>query len=132
MIIESNNYIEEIKQISDKKDILESNNPFSKYLVYINDNSVVGFCYYYDIYDRLEIAYIYVRDEFRRKNIASKLLEHLINNNLDKENITLEVNENNINAINLYNKFKFIKVAKREKYYDNSDGILMERKFKNE
>jgi len=130
MIYKSNEHLDEIIKISDKKDILESDNPFSKYLVYIDNNEVIGFCYYYDIYEKLDIAYIFVREDKRNNNIASKLLDYLINDNKNKENITLEVNENNIGAINLYKKFGFVEVAKREGYYNGIDGILMEKKLK--
>ena len=40
-------------------------------------------------------------------------------------NITLEVNINNIGAINLYLKNGFKVVSKREKYYDGTDAYLM-------
>ena len=40
-------------------------------------------------------------------------------------NITLEVNVKNKNALNLYEKLGFKKVALKEKYYENSDGYLM-------
>ena len=130
MIIKSNKYLDDIIRISDKKDILTIQNPFSKYLVYLKENEVIGFCYYYEIYDRLEIAYIFVKDEFRNNKIASRLLEYLIEDNKEKENITLEVNENNYSALKLYKKFNFKEVAKREKYYANENGILMELKLK--
>lgn len=129
MIIESNEYIEDIKKISDQRDILDTNSPFSKYIVYLLNNNVIGFCFYQDIYDRLEITYIYVKEEYRKNNIGTKLLEYLINNNKDKHNITLEVRKNNIPALKLYEKLSFKKVALREKYYGSIDGILMERKF---
>ena len=61
----------------------------------------------------------------------SNLIEHLIElgkeNNID--NITLEVKVTNENAIKLYNKYDFKKVAIREKYYNGIDGYLMERKM---
>ena len=57
------------------------------------------------------------------------LIEYSNNNNII--NITLEVNENNISAINLYKKYKFDLVSKREKYYKANDAILMIRKFDN-
>lgn len=129
MIIETNEYIDKIKEISDKKDILDTNNPFSKYLIYIENDEVIGFCYYYEIYDKLEIAYIFVKEIYRNNNIGSKLLEHLIINNQDKENITLEVNQNNVSALKLYKKHGFIEVAKRKGYYNGIDGILMEKKL---
>ena len=129
MIIESDTFKKEIIQISDKKDILEEENPFSKYLVYIYENNVIAFCYYYEIYDKLEISYIFVKDEFRNKKIASKLMKYLIENNKDKYNITLEVKKDNVNAIKLYKKFGFKEVALRKGYYNGIDGILMELKL---
>ena len=39
--------------------------------------------------------------------------------------ITLEVNTNNIAAINLYKKFKFEKIGIRKKYYNNIDDALI-------
>lgn len=129
MIIESDTFKNEILNISDKKDILDDNNPFSKYLVYIYDNKVIGFCYYYEIYDKLEISYIFVSPEYRNKKVASKLMKYLIDNNNNKYNITLEVRKDNVSAIGLYKKFGFVKVAVREKYYGGIDGILMELKL---
>ena len=129
MIIESDTFKKEIIQISDKKDILEEENPFSKYLVYIYENNVIAFCYYYEIYDKLEISYIFVKEEFRNKKIASKLMKYLIENNKDKYNITLEVKKDNVNAIKLYKKFGFKEVALRKGYYNGIDGILMELKL---
>ena len=48
-------------------------------------------------------------------------------NRVNKD-ITLEVREDNIFAIKLYEKNGFIKKAKREGNYNWIDGILMERK----
>ena len=48
-------------------------------------------------------------------------------NTVDKS-ITLEVREDNIPAIKLYEKNGFIKKAKRKGYYNGIDGFLMERK----
>lgn len=126
MIIESDTFKNEILNISDNKDIIIEENPFSKYLVYIHNEKVIGFCYYYEIYDKLEIAYIYVIPKYRKRKIASSLIQYLIDNNKDKYNITLEVREDNESAITLYKKFNFKRVALREKYYGEVDGILME------
>ena len=43
------------------------------------------------------------------------------------KSITLEVREDNLYAIKLYEKFGFIKKAIRKGYYQGIDGILMER-----
>lgn len=106
-------------------------NIFSKYFIYMEKSNIIGFINYYDLYDRFEIANICVLYEFRNKGIATKMLEHLIKIGKEKEinNITLEVKIDNEIAIKLYKKFDFVIVAKRDRYYDGIDGLLMERKM---
>ena len=111
-----------------KKDLL--NNPFSRYLVYIDNNKTLGFINYYLMYDRIEIANFNVLDEYQNKHIGNKLLKALITNFLGKvNNITLEVRSDNSKAIYLYKKYGFIEKTIRKDYYDGIDGILMERKM---
>ena len=50
--------------------------------------------------------------------------------NNECDNITLEVKESNKSAINFYLKNGFIEVARREKYYQDEDGILMIKEMK--
>ena len=59
---------------------------------------------------------------------GSNLLEYIINfsKNQKAKSITLEVNEKNIPAIKLYEKYNFKTVGTRKKYYNNTyDAILM-------
>ena len=109
-----------------------NSNPFYKCLIY-EEKGILGVIVFEEIYDRIELDYIIVNDNYRRRGIASKLMESLINyaQNNSISNITLEVNENNISAINLYKKYKFDLVSRREKYYKDNDAILMIRKFDN-
>ncbi len=106
-------------------------NVFSKYFIYMDKSNIIGFINYYDLYDRFEIVYIEVLKEHRNVHIGSKMMEHLINIGKQKNinNITLEVNVNNKEAIGLYNKYLFEVVAKRNGYYDGIDAYLMERKM---
>lgn len=100
---------------------------YSKYLVYYLDENPIAFLNYDLIYDRVEIEYIFVNIENRRKNIASTLIKYLFNI-VEKENcknITLEVRESNVNAIGFYNSVGFKEVSKRENYYENENAILM-------
>ena len=116
----------------DKKILDDLNgNIFSKYFIYKEKSNIIGYVNYYDLYDRFEVAYIEVKEEFRNQHYGSKLLEYLIELGKKKEieNITLEVNVNNENAIKLYNKYDFKIVAIRNKYYNGVDGYLMERKM---
>lgn len=101
------------------------NNPFIKVLLYLEDNKVLGYLYYSDIYERAEINQFEVDINSRNKGIGTKLLEEMIKNT--NKSITLEVREDNDSAISLYKKFNFIPKAKRIGYYNGIDGILMER-----
>lgn len=108
------------------------NNPYTKYLIYTNQNEeLVGFLKYDDIYERFEISYFEVVEKERNKGIGSKLLEHLIKiaKNKKIENITLEVREKNEVAITTYKKYNFYPVAIRKNYYGSENGILMKLDF---
>ena len=109
-----------------KQNVGNMSNPYIKINGYYVDDNVVGVLVYEDIYNRLEVDYIVVDSQYRRKGIGEKLLISIID--LNKENITLEVREDNIPAINLYKKMGFEIVSKREKYYGNIDGLLMIRR----
>ncbi|MEG1597635.1 MAG: ribosomal protein S18-alanine N-acetyltransferase [Bacilli bacterium] len=104
------------------------NNPFTKYLYYELDNMIVGFINYNFMYGKIEIININVLEAYQNKKIASNLLETLINKEKDFINILLEVREDNIFAIKLYEKYGFEKIGIREKYYNKIDAIVMERK----
>ena len=102
------------------------NNPFGHYLLLNEDNEIIGYVYYSDIYDRAEINQIEINFIHRNCGKGSKLLEKMIS--VVDKNITLEVKIDNIPAIKLYKKYGFIEVATRKGYYNGVDGILMERK----
>ena len=110
------------------------NNIFSKYFIYEEKNNIIGFINYSDLYDRFELNYIYVKEEYRNQGIASKLMDKMLEIGNDKniDNITLEVNINNEGAIGLYKKYNFIEITVRKGYYNGVDGILMERMMKDE
>jgi len=101
--------------------------PFSHLYVYELDNTIAGFVNYSIIYDRAEINYIYVNENYRGKHIASELMEFLLVDVIDNGclNVTLEVSEKNKAGIELYKKFGFEQKAIRKNYYKDSDGILM-------
>ena len=114
-----------------KKDFFQQefkNNPFAKVLLLIEDNLVIGYLYYSEIYERIEINQFEIEESHRNCGKGKKLLEYFLNTN--NKDITLEVRENNIPAIKLYENNDFIKKAIRKNYYNGVDGILMERKNK--
>ena len=112
-----------------KQEVLNNlnNNPFGKYLILIEQNEVIGYLYYSDIYERAEINQIEIEKQHRNQKKATLLLKTF----LEKINksVTLEVKIDNIPALKLYKKFGFEKKALRKGYYNGIDGILMERKI---
>ena len=142
MIVEiDKNQIELINQLentfstffSSKNKILSDfdTNIFTKYFIYMEKSNIIAYVNYYDLYDRFELAYIFVDEKYRNKKVGSKMVEHLINigKNKNINNITLEVRIDNFPAIKLYEKYEFNTVAVRKNYYDGIDGYLMERKM---
>ncbi|OLA93111.1 MAG: hypothetical protein BHW63_02855, partial [Mycoplasma sp. CAG:611_25_7] len=119
-----------IKEIAKEKvinifNIDEIDSPFRKYFCY-EEEDILGYFCIDIIYEKIELVNIFVKNEYRNRKIGTFMLKYLIdfarNNNI--YNITLEVDENNIYAIKLYEKCGFIKKAIRKNYYNNSDGIL--------
>ena len=104
--------------------VLEEDFKNSKYLVAKRNDEVLGFLSYRIVLDELEIMNIVVRNDYRRKGIASKMLSALIINE-DYEKINLEVNINNNAAITLYKKFGFMQVGSRKNYYNGKEDALL-------
>lgn len=98
-------------------------NDFLKTLVY-EDGFIKGVLVYQYIYNRAEIDYIIVDNNYRKLGIATKLLKHL-EDSYKLDNITLEVRESNKEAINFYLKNGFKEATRRKNYYKDEDGILM-------
>lgn len=136
--------IEDFNQIKDKlkedfdefwnENILKSEieNPNSKYFVVKENEEIIGFAGILVLIDSTEITNIVVKKTKRGNGISNLLLEKLINETikLNKEKISLEVNENNTIAINLYKKYNFKKVGLRKKYYNGIDNaIIMTREL---
>ena len=97
-----------------------------------SSNEIVGFAGLKVIVDEADIMNIVVKKSFRRHHIGSILLENLISysKSLNLKTVTLEVNEHNLSAIRLYDKFNFDHIGIRKKYYNGeSDAIIMSKKI---
>lgn len=125
--------VEQVHTLSKKQDFISlktiendlQTNPFGHYLLELEDDKIIGFLYYSDIYDRAEINQIEVKSSHRNCGKATKLLKKMIES--VEKSITLEVKKDNIAARRLYKKFGFQDKAIRSGYYQGIDGILMER-----
>ena len=110
----------------------ELENGKSKYFVFKQKNEIIGFAGILLIIDEVNIMNIVVRKDKRNLGIGSLLLEKIIDFSQihSATSITLEVNEKNIPAIKLYEKYNFKQVGLRKKYYNNKDNaILMDLAF---
>lgn len=105
----------------------EFDNINSKYIVAKENNEIVGFAGIMIIEDSCDIMNIVTRKDKRHTGIASLMLNSLISIAKSKKlsQITLEVNEKNYLAINLYNKFHFKNIGIRKKYYNNRDNAII-------
>ena len=100
---------------------------------YYEDDILVGFIEFSKSFESVDIIDIVVEPTYRRKGIATKLLNHLINNNEDVDSIFLEVRDDNKDAIEFYLVNKFKVINKREAYYkDSVDALIMKRDVGNE
>ena len=108
---------------------INSSNPFLKKIEYVIDDIAVGHLKYQLIYDKMEIDDLFVEEEYRNKQIGTKLLSYLVSVAIENRvvNITLEVRLSNEIARDLYKRFGFREVALRRFYYGNEDGVLMEK-----
>ena len=110
------------------KDELNSKN--STYFVVKNkDNEILGFAGIKIILDEAEIMNIVTKKNYRKQGIGNLLLNRIILEAKDKniKKVNLEVNENNIIAIHLYEKFGFNKDGERKNYYQDQNAILMSK-----
>ena len=131
MIIEiTKNNIKELENtFFDKEELISEfdNNPFAKVLALKEENVIIGYIYYSDIYDRLEVDQFEINKEYRNQGKGKYLIQYLIDK--EKKDITLEVKQDNYSAIKVYEAKGFIQKAVRKGYYNGIDGLLMERKY---
>lgn len=99
----------------------------SHYFVAKQQDEIVGFAGILTIIDEINIMNIVVRKNKRHLGIGSLLLEFILNfaKQQNTTSITLEVNEKNLSAINLYKKYNFKQVGLRKNYYHNTDNAIL-------
>ena len=102
-------------------------------LGYFEDNNLVGVLIGDTIkndkvYD-LELHILFVSKDQRRKKIATKLLNYIETNNLNFSKIFIEVAEDNVEAINFYQKNNFVFLNFRHNYYRYNDKNIHAKCF---
>ncbi len=102
-------------------------------LGYFQDNNLVGVLIgdtiKNDIEYDLELHILFVSKDERRKKIATKLLNYIEKNNLNFSKIFIEVAEDNVEAINFYQKNNFVFLNFRHNYYRYNDKNIRAKCF---
>ena len=118
-----NNYIINFNKLYDLNNLLSDD--INKIYVYDN-KEILGFIHLTVINKEIDIINIIVKDTHRNKQIGTKLLKYVLNI-YNNHIFYLEVKEDNINAIKLYEKFNFKIINKRKKYYNDKDALIMKK-----
>ena len=100
-----------------------------KYWIYEVENSIKGYLGIQFLEEEIEILGIGVDQGSRRKNIATQLMDELIEyfEKSEYQKIILEVRESNAVAQRLYKKYGFKQISKRKKYYVDEDAKVYQR-----
>ena len=105
----------------------EAENPVATYFLAKLDGKIGGYCGVWIVADEGQITNIAVLPEYRKRKIASMLLEEAMRLCNNAERVILEVRESNIPAISLYEKFGFKKAGIRKNFYHSpqENGVTM-------
>ena len=111
----------------------ELRNPNAVFRVALIDGEVAGYVGMLHVLDEGDICNVAVFDGFRRKGVASALIQHLVDYGVENQLsfITLEVRESNIGAQKFYETMGFETIGVRKNFYDNpkEHAILMNKTF---
>lgn len=111
----------------------ELTNPNAVFRVALIDEEVAGYVGMLHVLDEGDICNVAVFDIFRRRGVATALIQHLVDYAVENQLsfITLEVRESNIGAQKFYETMGFETIGIRKNFYDNpkEHAILMNKTF---
>lgn len=92
------------------------------------DDKLIGYMFYSDYLDEININHFAIHPEYRRQGYASDIMNELIRKMKKKQIIYLEVHTENTAAINLYKKFGLEILYTRKNYYGlGEDAYIMQK-----
>ena len=105
----------------------ELQNPVASIDLYWHHQELAGFLCTWLIAGEMQIQNIATSPFLRRRGIAARLIEHVVERNKTELNaIFLEVRVSNRPAIALYKRLGFVASGRRPNYYpDSEDALLM-------
>ena len=106
-----------------------SENPFGKMFVLVDCDTIIGYFGIWITFEECQITTITVENNYKGKGYGNKMMEKIIHEAKEAlcERISLEVRESNQIARHLYEKYDFIEISRRPRYYTNplEDAIVM-------
>ena len=111
----------------------ELTNPNAVFRVALIDEEVAGYVGMLHVLDEGDICNVAVFDKFRRRGVATALIQHLVDYAVENQLsfITPEVRESNMGAQKFYETMGFETIGIRKNFYDNpkEHAILMNKTF---
>jgi ribosomal-protein-alanine N-acetyltransferase len=109
--------------------VLELSKPTSICVGAVSNSELAGYLIcsrYHTVWHLMNVA---VDLDYRRLGVASRLMEHLLEEAGENERYTLEVRISNTEAIRMYESFGFRSAGVRHSYYhdNNEDALIMWR-----
>ena len=136
-------YLDSLKELEDicftcgwSRKMFENdiNNKNAFYVLCIHKDRVVAYCGLYKVLDEADITNIAVHPDYRKKGVATQILNKVFSYCKDNfiTTLNLEVRKSNISAISLYEKNGFEIVGERKNYYSDNheDAYLMTKHIK--
>jgi len=108
-------------------------NPVSFFYIMEIQNKLAAYVIFWIFKDESHIANVAVHPGFRKRGYGERLVNWVFDfcRRKGTKMITLEVNEMNTAARNLYRKMGFKIVGKRARYYENKyDALILTRELK--
>lgn len=113
--------------------VSELSNPLAVFCVAEIDGEVAGYVGMHHIVDEGYICNIAVFSQYRRRGVATALMQALHNyaRENDMASISLEVRQSNRIARQFYEKFDFEEVGRRKNFYANptEDALIMTKSY---
>jgi [ribosomal protein S18]-alanine N-acetyltransferase len=101
------------------------------YVIRAPDDTIVGFCAFWLVFDEVHINNLAIRPAWRGQGLGTRLLRRVLTEarRLGARRATLEVRASNLGARRLYERFGFVIAATRPGYYSNpvEDALILWR-----
>lgn len=108
----------------------------SLFIMTINSQSeeqVIGLACFWAVLEEAHITLLAIHPDFQGQGLGKSLLNYLLAEAENKglKRATLEVAENNLKALSLYQKLGFKEAGRRKKYYQKTgeDALVLWKKF---